>query len=110
MFSESIELIPYWLTVSCRCTRPAPIRIGRSVGLRKTIVALGRGSINDYAKHFEVDHDGNDFAAAARFYQLLIYRLIATTFPKRIIIVSRHFLLYLVYIINTSTHFSNEQG
>jgi hypothetical protein len=90
MFSESIELIPNGLTVSRRCTCPTFINVCRTVCLPKAIVVLGRGSINDYAKHFEVDHDGNDFAAAARFYQLLIYRLIATTFPKRIIIVSRH--------------------
>jgi hypothetical protein len=65
--SESIELIPDGLAVSCRCTRPAPIRIGRSVGLRKTIVVLGRCSPNDYAKYFEIDHNGHNFAAAARF-------------------------------------------
>jgi hypothetical protein len=87
-FSESIELIPDGLTVSRRRSRPAPIRIGRSVGLRKTIVALGRCSPNDCAKHFEVYDDGNNFAATARFHQLLIDGLIAPTFLKRIIIIS----------------------
>jgi hypothetical protein len=73
-------LIPYWLAVSRWCTRPTFINIGRAIGLRKTIVALRRCSSNDYAKHFEVDHDGHNFAAAARFHQLLVNRLIAPTF------------------------------
>jgi len=72
-----IELVPNGLAVSRRCTCPASINIGRPIGLRKTIVALGRGSPNNYAKHFEIDHDGHNFAAAARFHQLLVDRLIA---------------------------------
>jgi hypothetical protein len=64
----SIKLIPYRLAVSRRCTRPASVNIGRAIGLRKTIVALCRCSSNDYAKHFEVYDDGNNFAATARFY------------------------------------------
>jgi hypothetical protein len=84
------------LTVSGWCPGPTFINVGRTIGLRKTIVALGRGGFNDYAKHFEVDHNGHNFAAAARFHQLLVNRLIAPTFHKGIIIVSRHlFFLYL---------------
>jgi hypothetical protein len=77
---KSIELVPDGLAVSRRCTRPASVNIGRTIGLRKTIVALGRGGANNGAKHFEVDHDGHNFAAAARFHQLLVDRLIAPTF------------------------------
>jgi hypothetical protein len=88
----SIKLIPNGLAVSCRRTCPAFIHISRPVGLRKTIVALSRGSFNDYAKHFEFYHDGHNVAAAARFYQLLIYRLVAPAFEKGIIIVSGHFM------------------
>ncbi len=70
MFSKtkSIELIPNGLAVSRRRTRPASVNIRRAIGLRKTIVALCRCSSNDYAKHFEVYDDGNNFAAAAGFY------------------------------------------
>jgi hypothetical protein len=77
---NSVKLIPDGLAVSRRRTRPASINIGRSVGLRKTIVALGRCSPNDCAKHFEIHHDGHNFTAAARFHQLLINWLIAPTF------------------------------
>ena len=75
-----VELIPDGLAVSRRRSRPAPIRIGRSVGLRKQTVALRRGGSDDSAKHFEIHHFGNDIAAAARFHQLLINWLIAPTF------------------------------
>ena len=64
----ALKLIPNGLAVSRRRTRPAPIHIGRSVGLRKTIVALGCGGFDNYAKHLEVNHNGNDVAAAACFY------------------------------------------
>jgi hypothetical protein len=74
---NSVELILNGFPVSRRCACPASVNIGWSVGLRKTIVALGRGSPNNYAKHFEVDHDGNHFAATARFHQLLVDRLVA---------------------------------
>jgi hypothetical protein len=74
-----IELIPNGFAVSRRCTRPTFVNIGRAVGLRERIVALGRGGSDDGAKHFEVDHDGHNFAAAARFHQLLVDRLIAPT-------------------------------
>jgi hypothetical protein len=75
----SVELILNGFSVSRRRTCPASINIGRPIGLRKTIVALGRGGANNYAKHFEIDHDGHNFAAAARFHQLLVDRLIAPT-------------------------------
>ena len=65
---QLVELIPDGLAVPRWRTRPAPIHIGRSVGLRKTIVALGCGGLDNCAKHFEVNHDGNDVAAAAGFY------------------------------------------
>jgi hypothetical protein len=81
-FSKSIELVPYGLAISSWRTRPAPVHIGRTVGLRKTIVALRRGSPNNYAKHFEINHDGNDFAAAARFHQFFVDRLIASAFKQ----------------------------
>ena len=84
----SIELIPNRLSVSRWCTRPTFIHICGSVCLRKTIVSLGRGGFNNYAKHFEVDHDGHNFAAAARFHQLRVDGLIAATFHDGIIIVS----------------------
>ena len=102
----SIELIPNGSAVSRRCTCPTFIHVCRPVRLRKTIVALGCGSINNYAKHFEVDYDGYDFAAAARFHQFLVKRLITTTFEQRIIIVSRHFVFVWVwvYICNTCIH------
>ena len=94
----SIELIPNRPTVSRWCTRPTFIHVCGSVCLRKTIIALGCGGFNDYAKHFEVDHDGNDFAAAARFHQLLVDGLIAPTFKQGIIIVSRHLVcIYIIY-------------
>jgi|Laugrefbdmm110sn_1035136.scaffolds.fasta_scaffold80072_1 hypothetical protein len=80
MFNELIELISYGLTVSRRCACPAPVHIGWAVGLRKTIVALCRGGPNNYAKHFEIDHSGHNFAAAARFHQFLVDRLIASAF------------------------------
>jgi hypothetical protein len=70
--SGSIELIPNGLAISRWCTCPAFIHICRSVCLPETIVLLGCGSFNNYAKHFEVDHNGYDFAAASRFHQLLI--------------------------------------
>jgi hypothetical protein len=89
-FSELIELVPNGLAVSRRRTRPAPVHIGWAVGLRKTIVALRRGGPNNYAKHFEIHHNGNNFAAAARFHQLFVDRLIAPAFFERIIIVARH--------------------
>lgn len=63
-----VELIPDGLAVSRRRTRPALIRIGQAVGLRKQTVALRRGGSDDSAKHFEIHHFGNDIAAAARFY------------------------------------------
>jgi hypothetical protein len=85
---NSVELIPDGLAVSRRRTRPASVNIGRSVGLRKTIVALGRGGSDDCAKHFEIHHNGHNFAAAARFHQLLINWLIAPTFLKRIIVIA----------------------
>ena len=75
-----IELVPNGLAVSRRCTRPTFVNIGRAIGLRKTIVALRCGGSDDYAKHFEIHHNGHNFAAAARFYQLLINGLIAPTF------------------------------
>jgi hypothetical protein len=75
-------LIPDGLTVSRWRTRPTFVHIGWSVGLRKTIVALRRCSPNNYAKHFEVDHDGHNFAAAARFHQLFVDRLIASAFEQ----------------------------
>lgn len=93
--NKSIELIPYWLAVSRWCARPTLIHVCGSVRLRKTIVALGRGGFNDCAKHFEVDHNGHNVAAAARFYQFLVYRLIAATFEEGIIIVSRHLVVLL---------------
>jgi hypothetical protein len=65
---KSVELILNGFPVSRRRTRPTFVNIGRTVGLRKTIVALGRCSSNDYAKHFELYDDGNNFAATARFY------------------------------------------
>lgn len=65
--TKLIELIPNGLAVSRWRTRPAPIRIGRSVGLRKTVVALGCGGSDDYAKYFEIYHFGNDIPAAAGF-------------------------------------------
>jgi hypothetical protein len=65
---KSVELILNGFPVSRRRTRPTFVNIGRAVGLRKTIVALRRGGFNDDAKHFEVDHDGHNFAATARFY------------------------------------------
>jgi hypothetical protein len=86
--TKSVELILNGFPVSRRCTRPASVNIGRSVGLRKTIVALGRGGSDDGAKHFEVDHDGHNFAAAARFHQLLVDRLVAPAFKQCIIIVT----------------------
>jgi hypothetical protein len=101
--SGSIELIPNGLAVSRWCTCPTFIHVGRAVRLRKTIVVLGCGSFNNYAKHFEVDHNGNNFAAAARFHQLLIQRLITATFKERIIIVSGHLVFILLYI-NTYIH------
>jgi len=61
-------LIPNGLAIAGRCSRPALINIRRAVGLRKTIVALRRGGPNNDAKHFEIDHVGNDVAAAAGFY------------------------------------------
>lgn len=64
----SIELISDGLAVSRRCSRPASVHIGWAVGLRKTIVALRGCGSNNYAKHFEIDHVGNDVAAAAGFY------------------------------------------
>ena len=73
-------MIPNGLAVSRRRTRPASVNISRAIGLRKTIVALRRGGSDDYAKHFEIDHNWNDFAAAARFYQFLINGLITSTF------------------------------
>ncbi len=79
-FSQtSVELIPDGLAVSRRRTRPTFVNIQRSVGLRERIVALRRGGANVDAKHFEVDHDGNNFAAAPRFHQLLVDRLITPT-------------------------------
>ena len=68
----SIELIPNGSAISRWRTRPTFIHVGRSVRLRKTIVVLGRGGFNNYAKHFEVDHNRYDFAAAARFHQFFI--------------------------------------
>jgi hypothetical protein len=85
--------------VSRRRARPTLIHVCGSVRLRKTIVALGRGGFNDCAKHFELDHNGHNVAAAARFYQFLVYRLIAATFEEGIIIVSRHLLLYCYIVI-----------
>jgi hypothetical protein len=76
---NSIELVPDGLAVSRRRTRPTFVNIQRSVGLRERIVALRRGGANNGAKHFEVDHDGHNFAAAPRFHQLLVDRLIAPT-------------------------------
>jgi hypothetical protein len=70
--SRSIELIPNGLAVSRRCTCPTFIHICRTIRLSETIVALGSGSFNGYAKHFEVDQNGDDFATAARFHQLFI--------------------------------------
>jgi hypothetical protein len=105
-WQKSIELIPNGLTVSRRRSRPAPVHIGRTVSLRKTIVALGGCGSNNYAKHFEINHVGNDITAAARFYQLFIDRPVAPALLQRIIVVARHiilFLFYLVYIINTLT-------
>jgi len=64
----SVELIPNGLAVSGRRSRPAFIDIKRPVGLRKTIVALRGCGSNNYAKHFEINHVGNDIPAAARFY------------------------------------------
>jgi hypothetical protein len=64
----SVELIPNGLAVSGRRSRPAFVNIGRAIGLRKTIVALRGCGSNNYAKHFEIHHVGNDIAAAARFY------------------------------------------
>ncbi len=96
---DSIELVPYGLAVSRWRTRPASVNIGRTVGLRKTIVALGRGGSYDDAKHFEINHDGNDFAAAARFHQLFVDRLIAPTFKQGIVIVARHIVLCLTVLI-----------
>ena len=87
-FSKSIELVPYGLAISSWRTRPAPVHIGRTVGLRKTIVALGGCGSNNYAKHFEIDHVGNDIAAAARFNQLFVDRPVAPAFFQRIIIVA----------------------
>jgi hypothetical protein len=72
-----LELVPDGLAVSRRRTRPTFVNIQRLVGLRERIVALRRGGANNDAKHFEVDHDGHNFAAAARFHQLLVDRLIA---------------------------------
>jgi hypothetical protein len=85
------------LTVSGWCPGPTFINVGRTIGLRKTIVALGRGGFNDYAKHFEVDQDGNDVASAARFHQFLINRLVASAFNQRMIVVSRH-LIFFIFI------------
>jgi hypothetical protein len=68
IYKKSVELIPNGLAVSGRRSRPAFIDIKRPVGLRKTIVALRGCGSNNYAKHFEIDHVGNDIAAAARFY------------------------------------------
>jgi len=75
----SIELILNGYTVSRRRTSPTFVNIQRPVGLRERIVALRRGGANVDAKHFEVDHDGHNFAAAPRFHQLLVDRLIAPT-------------------------------
>jgi hypothetical protein len=87
---NSIELVPDGLAVSRRRTRPTFVNIQRSVGLRERIVALRRGGANNGAKHFEVHHNGNHFAAAARFHQLLVDRLVAPALFERIIIVARH--------------------
>jgi hypothetical protein len=93
--NKSIELIPYWLAVSRWCARPTLIHVCGSVRLRKTIVALGRGGFDNYAKHFEVDQDGHNISSAARFHQLLVDGLGATAFFKIIIIVSRHLVVLL---------------
>jgi hypothetical protein len=97
MLSKSIEIILYGFPVARRRPRPAFIHIGRTICLRKTIVALGRGGFDNYAKHFEVDQDGHNISSAARFHQLLVDGLGATAFFKIIIIVSRHFVfIYLL--------------
>jgi hypothetical protein len=70
----SIELIPNGLAIAGWRSRPALIYIRRAVGLRKTIVALRGCGSNNYAKHFEIDHVGNDVAAAAGFNQLFVDR------------------------------------
>jgi len=88
MVNELIELIPYGLAVSRRCTCPTPINICRSVGLRETIIALCGCGLDDYAKHSKIDQDGKDFAATDRFNELLVDRTIASAFLKRIIIVA----------------------
>lgn len=89
-FMISIKLVANGFPVSRWCTRPTFVNIQRSVGLRERIVALRRGGANNGAKHFEVDHDGHNFAAAARFHQLLVDRLVAPAFFERIIIIARH--------------------
>jgi hypothetical protein len=94
-----IELIPNGFAVSRRCTRPAFIHIQRLVGLCEGVVALGRGGSDDGAKHFEVDHDRHNFAAATRFHQLFIDRLIAPAFFERIIIVAGHLQTRRFYIL-----------
>jgi len=86
----SIKLVANGFPVSRWCTRPAFIHIEWLVGLSEGVIALGRGGSDDGAKHFEVDHDGNHFAAAARFHQLLVDRLVAPALFERIIIVARH--------------------
>ena len=93
----SIELILDGFPVSRRCTCPTFVHVCGSVRLRKTIVALGCCSFNDCAKHFEVDQNGHSVAAAARFHQLLVDGLVATTFEQGIIIVSRHLVVLCCY-------------
>ena len=96
MLSKSIEIILYGFPVARRRPRPAFIHVGRTICLCKTIVALGRGGFDNYAKHFEVDQDGHNISSAGRFHQLLVDGLGATAFLKIIIIVSRPLIL-LIY-------------
>jgi hypothetical protein len=91
-------LIPNGLAVSRWRTRPTFVNIGRTIRLRKTIVALRRSGPNDNAKHFEIHHVGNDISAAARFYQLLVDWPVAPAFLQRIVIVARHTVVISVDI------------